>query len=250
MRRLILAASLLVAAAGGTLDAAAQSTPGRLPAPTPSGLGVIALPGVTDAAWPLAQALYADPSVRATAIDEAHARVLCGEPVASVAPADLRELAATVAALRSDEAPSRAILAGIAGRFGTRGLVVVGLEGAHPTARVFLAATGAFDAATYAPDDAPPFSWTAATRLLINTFGSAPAPAPAVTPGPAPLAAPALAIHEEPTIQNAPPRHKQFYESGWFWGALAAAAFGGGAIYLATRDNSSQTIHLEVQTPH
>lgn len=241
MRRLILTAGLLVAALG-TPTAAAQSTspPIATSSSAAAGLGVIALPGATDAAWPLAQALYADPGIRASAIDEAHARVLCGEPVGPSAPVDLRDLAENVAVLRGDDAPSRAILTEIARRFAVRGLVVVRVDGAHPTARVFLAATGAFDGATYGPDDALSLSWSASTRLLARAFASAPAPG----------AAPPFATHAEPSVQNSPPQPRHFYESGWFWGALAAAAFGGGAIYLATRDNSSQAIHLELQIPH
>jgi hypothetical protein len=241
MRRLILVAWLLGATAWAP-TAAAQPTATVTPAPVsaPTGLGVVALTGATDAAWPLAQALYADPTVRATAIDEARARVLCGESANPAAPVELRDLAATVAAVHGDDAPSRALLEEMAHRFAVRGLVVVRLEGTHPTARVFLAESGVFDAATYDPDEGLPLAWTASTRLLIQSFGSAPAP----------VAAPQLATHEEPSIQNAPPPRRHFYESGWFWGAVAAAALGGGAIYLATRDNGSQTIHLELQTPH
>jgi hypothetical protein len=249
MRRLTLAASVLVAVAAAA-PARAQSTgaptstptPTPLPAPTATstGLAVVALTGATDAAWPLAQALYAEPSVRATAIDEAHARVLCGEPVAPGAPADLRDLGATVAAVHGDDAPSRAMLTEVARHFAVRGLVVVRIEGTHPTARVFLAAAEMFDAATYEPDEGSPLAWSASTRLLVRSFG-----APALV-----VAAPLLATHVEPNIQNAPPPRRSFYESGWFWGAVAAAAFAGGAIYLATRDNGAPTIHLELQTPH
>jgi hypothetical protein len=89
---------------------------------------------------------------------------------------------------------------------------------------------------------------------------AAPAPAPAApapVSAPAPdtrdvivLQAPTLATHDAPTLDNPPPRHRPFYESGWFWGALGAAAFAGGAIYLATRDSSAPTIHLQMQVPH
>jgi len=241
MRQLISAACLVVAVAMAPM-AAAQTSPAPAAAPisTPAGVGVIALAGASDAAWPLARALYAEPSVRASGIDEAHARVLCGEPPTPGAPQELRDLAATIGAVRGDDAPSRAILAEIARRFSVRGLVLVGVDGMHPSARVFQAAAGTFDPATYEPDAGASLSWSAAARLIVQSFGSAATP----------LAAPAFATHEEPIIQNSPPRPRHFYESGWFWGALAAAAFGGGAIYLATRDNGSQTIHLQAEIPH
>jgi hypothetical protein len=81
----------------------------------------------------------------------------------------------------------------------------------------------------------------------------APAPAPAPTPSDLPnvtvLQAPALATHEAPLVEGPPPHRRHFYESGWFWGAIAAAAFAGGAVYLATRDTSSPTIHLQLKVP-
>ena len=78
-------------------------------------------------------------------------------------------------------------------------------------------------------------------KNIGRTFGGVPGGA---------AAAPALATHEEPVITVPPPRGKAFYESGWFWGALGAAAFAGGAIFFATRDNGESTIHLQVQVPH
>ncbi len=130
--------------------------PTPTPTPAPIGVAVVALPGAADAAWPLAGSVYADPSLRPTAVDEPHARVLCGEPPATPAPADLRDLSDTVAALRGDDAPSRALLDGIARRFSVRAILVVRSDAGGPTARLFLSETGAFDAATYAPDSPPP----------------------------------------------------------------------------------------------
>jgi hypothetical protein len=50
--------------------------------------------------------------------------------------------------------------------------------------------------------------------------------------------------------KEAPSPARPFYESVWFWGAVGAAALLGGAAYIATRDSSPSTIHLEVQVPH
>ena len=122
-----------------------------------------------------------------------------------------------------------------------------------------LAASSAQAAPPDAPGPLPPLPGPegAAAPAPAAAPASAPAPAPAPASAPAPdtkdvivLQAPTLATHDAPTLDNPPPRHRPFYESGWFWGALGAAAFAGGAIYLATRDSSAPTIHLQVQVPH
>jgi hypothetical protein len=230
-----------------------QSSALVAPSSAPAGLAVVALEGATDAAWPLARSIYATASLRPPTVDEAHAHALCGEPVPTDAPADLRDLAETVAALRGDDAPTRAILGDLARRFSVLGLVVVRIDGARPpraTARVFLTQAGAFDAATYAPDDATPLSWSATTRSLVRAFGSD--SAAGVVPAAAEaLQAPRLATHVEPKVSATPSsRRREFYESGWFWGALGAAAFAGGAVFLATRDSGASAIHLQLEVPH
>jgi hypothetical protein len=179
--------------------------------------------------------------------------VLCGEAAAAGAPQEVRDLADTVKAVKGDDAPSRALLGEVARRLSVRALVVVYIDAGRPSARLFLAEAGAFDAAAYAPDNAPTLSWTATVSSLARVYGvhSEP-PAPPSTPSAAavPTSAPPLATREESRIAPTPPRRKAFYETGWFWGALGAAAFAGGAIFLATRDNGAQTIHLQLQVPH
>ena len=250
-----------------------------------AGLAVLALPGAGSAAWTLAQSLYATDALRPVALDEAHARVLAGEPAPPGSAKDLVDLADTRAAVRGDDAPSRALLASIANTFHLRGIVVVEMaSAAHPSARVFVMSTGehagdagAFDAARYEPDapdalreprrepgDAgasptPDASaaviapspaaerlvrWTGATTSLVRAFALRAAP-------PAPLSAPALATSSVPDAPHeaASSGSTPFFKSPWFWGAVGAAAFGTTAIYFATRDNSSSTIHLELQAP-
>jgi hypothetical protein len=188
--------------------------------------------------------VYATPPLRPNGLDDAHARILCGESEAPGA-GDLRDLADTVAALRGEDAPTRVLLGEIARRFSVRALVVVRADEGHPVARVFTPETGSFDAATYAPDDSsrsPTLSWTLTVRSLERSFGAG-IPGEAARP-------PMLATHEGPQVVNAPPAPRHFYESGWFWGAIGAAAFTSGAVYFATRDSSSPTIHLEMQVPH
>ena len=236
---------------------APSPTPAFAPTPARAGLAVVALAGVADAAWPLAQSVYADPSLRPGAVDDAHARVLCGEVPAPTAAPELRDLSDTVAAVRGDDAPTRALLDGIARRFALRAVVVVRSDAGHPTARLYLADTGAFDAAAYTPDNpaGPSPTWTATARSLDRLFGSStPAPTPEaaadIPAGGPPMSAPTLATREAPRNEAPANGPHPFYESVWFWGALGAAALAGGAAYFATRDSGPSTIHLEVQVPH
>ncbi len=186
-----------------------------------------------------------------------------------------------------------------------RALVVVdvGASGA-PSARVFLADTGAFDAARYEADAPPPSSAPtvpAASSSALAAAGDAGAPvsadatsdggmaappASSSSPPPAPAQpihwtgavasleraygadssrgttsagsvadarAPssALATSPLPAVPQAPKtaESRPFYVSPWFWGAVGAAVFGGVAVYFATRDNTPDTIHLELQVP-
>ena len=157
----------------------------------------------------------------------------------------MRDLADSVAAVHGDDAPSRAVLDAIARRFAVRGVVVVSVESGHATARAYLSDTGAFDAARYAPD-AGGTQWTAAAQSLARSFAG-----PATVSSPAPsVMAPALATHAEPPARAAHSPGRAFWQSGWFWGAIGAAAFGAGAAYFVTRDNTGSTIHLELQVPH
>jgi len=205
------------------------------------GIAVVAVPGATDAAWPLAQAVYANTAIRPSVIDEQAARILCGLVPASDAPADLRDLASDVAALRGDDAPSRALLADISRRVTVVALVVVWVGPPHPAARVFLAESQGFDAATYAPDAGATLSWASTTQSLARAYGTAPLAAPTLRQG-----VPFLAVHEGPRVEKA--SRQAFYESPWFWAGLAAAAAAGGAFYLA-RDNGPTMLHLQLNAP-
>jgi hypothetical protein len=247
-------ATMAPAASASATPAAPAPPPAPAPAPAaavaPNGVAVVAMPGATDAAWPLAQSVYTTASIRPVAVDEVHARVLCGEAAPASAPGDVRDLADTVAAVRGEDPASRAILADMARKLNVRALVVVHLDGAKPVARVFIPDTQAFDAASYGPDaSAGALAWSLTTQSLARTFGGPAASAP-LAGQPAAGTAPALATREEPEVTNAPPKPKAFYESGWFWGALGAALFAGGAVYFATRDNGASTIHLDMQVPH
>jgi hypothetical protein len=227
-------------------------------APAVSGLAVVALAGAADAAWPLAREIYSSASLRPSSIDEPHARVLCGEAAPSGAPIELRDLAETVAAVHGDDPPSRALLGDVARRFSVRAVVVVRVDAGHPAARVFMADASVFDAATYAPDATASVSWSGAVQSLTRTFASEATPRETMG-APGVVHAPSLTTHGPTSsvdrssrqgTDSSPPRRREFYESGWFWGALAAAAFVGGAVFLATRDSGASVIHLHLEVPH
>jgi len=218
---------------------------------TTRGVAVVAFAGATDAAWPLASSLYAASSLRPAALDEARARVLCGEAPPMGASADVRDLAEMVAALRGDDAPSRALLGAIARRLSVRAVVVVRVDPRGPSARSFLVDSASFDAATYAPDEGTALSWSAATRSLVRAFGTGEAAgSEAAVAASSALRAPALATHRDRKADDAPTGGRAFYESGWFRGAIGAAAFGAGAVFLATRDTGPSAIHLQLEVPH
>jgi hypothetical protein len=245
MRQMAVAMSLAVATAALGSAAFADSSPAPPraqpfapgSAAAPCGVAVVAFPGAIDSAWALASAIYAEKSLAPCGIDEAQARVLCGEAPPNGASAQLRELADTVAALRFDDAPTRVLLGDIAHRLSVRAVLAVRGIGDAATAQLFLPDLGALDAATYAPDLKPQLSWSNTVRSLARSFGSA-------SPR---LQAPPLATRMAPRPErDVSPR--QFYESLWFWGALGAAALvGGGAYYFAARDSGPPTIHLEMQ---
>ena len=238
-------------------------------APITRGFAVVAQHGAGDAAAPLARAVYGHPSLRPYAgLDEARAHVLLGE----TAPSNLQDLASTRAAIHGDDAPSVKLLSSIASDFRLRGIVFVSCEASAaaatstwgassssssestapaaptctPIAHVFLdAAPGKpahFEAETYRPDlsleAGKPVTWNASVAALDSEYGVTVA---------ASKSAPAAATTATPKDETK--KSHAFYESPWFWGALGAAAFAGTAVFLATRDNGGDTIHLQMQVP-
>jgi hypothetical protein len=247
-----------------------------------AGVAVLVRPGGdVGAGWALAKEIYASAALRPPGLDEARARVLVGEAPAQDAPRGTRDLADERGAVRGDDGASRALLASIASQLGVRALLVVGPGAADsPAARLFFADTQSFDAAIYAPDVEPP---TSAVDAGVSTTGptgpasdagtmdassdaqaTAPRPSPPppayhwsataqsverVMSAPVVLRAPSLATSPAPPAKPKEPESHPFYTSPWFWGAVGAAAFGGTAVWFATRDNSPSTIHLELQVP-
>jgi hypothetical protein len=216
------------------------------------------------AAWALARTVYGDPGLLPPGLDEAHARVLVGEPASPDAPRELRDLAETRAAVHGDDAPSRSLLVGIASSLHVRGVVVVQTDSAKgPVARVFVAGTGAFDTVLYEPDPGAPATWGAVAsattwastaNALHRGFAEvAPSAVPLSVPPPADAsrATPSAALASTPPAEGEKSKggSRPFYTSPWFWGAIGAAAFAGAAFFFATRDSSDPNIALQVQVP-
>ena len=277
VRLLAVVAALFFVGAGG---AVARADEGAGPVKVDDGqhgLVVLGMGSTVDAAWPLARALYADASLRPGALDEAHARVLVGEAPGDAAAAELRDLADTRAAVHGDDAASRRLLQFIALSLHVKGIVVVepaSAPNARPAARVFVTTPGTYDAVRYEPDPSAPVTWgsgasavrwSGAVLALRRGFGDA---APAAQPQPAAQAAPgtpppstspdsAVSVIALRPVPSAPARpvdsgksgSRAFYQSPWFWAAAGAALFAAGAVYLATRNDGSDNIQLQVQVP-
>jgi hypothetical protein len=205
-------------------------------------VAVLAAGDPSQAAWSLAQEVYARPSLRPS-FDEAHARVLAGEAPAPDAPKDLVDLAETRAAIKGDDGPSRRLLGSLATTLHVKGIVVVmASPGSLPYARAFVAENGTFDAARYTPDavDGGSVDWADVPASLDRTYGERPPAPPLAVSSPPP---------QIPQTGDKGTPSRPFYVSPWFWAAVGAAAFGGVALYFATRDNGPDTIHLQLQVP-
>jgi hypothetical protein len=190
----------------------------------PKGFAVVAADGATDAAWPLAGAVYGSITLKPPTIDDARARVLAGEP--GTTP-ELTELAELRAGVKGDDAASRQVLGALAQKLSLRGVVVV-FAGDPPTARLYDAESHTFDAARYTAENG---DWKAAVRSLERPYLLQPTPL-VLTPA-------------EPKKTESKP----FYLSPWFWGAIGAALLIGGGVLIATNVQTSDTIHLQLRMP-
>ena len=242
----------------------AQAAPQTAPAAIPQGIAVVGMSASREEANRLARAIYGS-GLRPRRLDELRARILAGAPVPQGAARDVRDLAELRAGVNGEDAASRRLLGAIAQQLSVEGLLVVevasppaangDLDAGAPedageaptpapqvTARLFLAPSGELDAARYLPDAATagPGAWSATVASLERRFP--PRAAHAAAAPPVPTAAPTLP--SEGAHRGSP-----FYASGWFWGAIGAAALIGGAILLASQDTSDRPIHLEMRLP-
>jgi hypothetical protein len=193
------------------------------------GYVVVATDGATDAAWPLAGAIYSSELLKPKGIDDARARVLAGEP----APDDaaMCELAELRAGVKGDDAASRQVLSALADKLQVSGVVVV-LSGDPPVARLFDATTKAFEAARYSPDKG---DWKPVVRALEQPF--------------LPAAPPLVTRIEAGSPGKPTQKSKAFYESPWFWVAIGAALLIGGGVLIATNVQTSDTLRMQVKLP-
>ncbi len=206
------------------------------------GYAVLAGPSARTAAWSFAQKVYGSTRLR-PGLSEPRARVFAGEAPGPDATAELRDLAETRDAIvnfgassgADSGAGSRRLLASLAKDYSLEGvLVVVVREGEAPVVRLFSADAARFDAAELRARPGGALDWSDAVASLERLVPREAAPEPA---RPARLATPAGS------------EAKPFYASPWFWGAMGAAVAVGGAAFLATRDSSSGSIHLQMQVP-
>src|SRR5450432_1176529 len=79
-----------------------QTAPKTTPTVASHGLAVVGVGDAVDATWPLAQSVYANETLRPTAIDETQARVLAGETPDANAPREIKDLADLRAGVHGD----------------------------------------------------------------------------------------------------------------------------------------------------
>lgn len=253
--------------------------PGPPAKPAGQGIAVLAIGPARDEAFALARAIYGS-RLRPTTLDEVRARVLAGAAPPPNASRELRELAEVRAGITTEDAAARRLLTGLAQQVGAQALLVVKVERAPApaavpagppapsddagaaaagaaadagsaagnampattvVARLFLADSGDFDAARYGPD--PGLEGAAAWKSTVTSL-EARFPKVSRTVG-TDAATSAAPVKIKPEDEKSSP----FYASGWFWGALGAAALLGGAFYFATRDTGSDPIHVQLKVP-
>jgi hypothetical protein len=187
--------------------------------------------------WSLAQDTYRSSRLRPR-FDEITARVLAGDP-APAGRRDLADLAETRDAVTDEGIASRKLLQSLAADLGLEGLVVVTAEEVQKAdeapvqvvkARLFEATSGRFASVDFRSGEKG--AWEGTVASIERLVPSAPKEAP-------------VQAAKAPAKEGG----KSFYESPWFWGAAGAAAVLGGAFFLATRDSSSDSIHVQMQVP-
>jgi hypothetical protein len=206
--------------------AAAVANAPAIPIDLQKGVAVVAAgPVAVDAAWALAQRVYADPLLRPVQLDDATARVLAGEPAAAGASPKMRELAEARKAINPLE-PSAARLAGtISAELGGASQLLVHMPApGQARARLYAATTRTWlmPELWQQPDASGAPSWEAAVAWLRGH---------------------ALASRAQPPARA--PASRTVLASGWFWGALGAAAAVAVVAVAVARDEGSNAVHVQ-----
>ncbi len=194
-----------------------------VPEPSRNGVVVVGIgAAVSDAAWPVAKAVYGDASLRPGVADR-EARALAGDAVPNDAPPAVRELGELRGKLGgADDVTTRVLLAEIARRTRARGVAVVTVAADGATeVRVYDAAEDRVESTRHRSE--PNGGWTPFVGALHTRY---PKPAGETTVATAPT----------------PPDSKSsgsFLSSPWFWVAIGAATVGGVAAYALTRDDGT-----------
>jgi hypothetical protein len=225
------------ASAAPLATAPAPSLPALDPASARRGVVVLAIGDASDAAWPVALAVYGDGSLRPK-IADADARALAGAEPAKDAPKGTRELSELRAQVKGDDAASRLLLAEIARRTAALAVVLVfpKSDAAPAQARVYDAADGAVEATLHR--ESASGGWSGLLGTLRGRYARTPvdASANATTTATDPKAAAAK-----------PSSGGSILKSPWFWGAIGAAVLGGVVIAVAARGGDAQTSTMRVE---
>jgi hypothetical protein len=204
--------------------------------PDARGVVVVALPGGTDAAWPIAKALYGKHGLLPPGLGDAEARVLAGEepPAQRIASVEAKEGQTTAEADESARATShlrllarlrdeasqeptrRAALIALTKETHARAVVLVGAAAGITVSRTFSAETGTLGDALTSPSN----------DLAIDK------------------------IAQEAHRKSAPKTQvPAFLKSPWTWVAVGAAAVLGTSVYLLSRtENASTSVPLRLRT--
>ena len=184
-------------------------------------------------------------------IDEATARVLCGDAPATDAPQalrDLGELRRSIAPGGSDAA-SRRLLGSLGADVRARLVVSVAVVDGKPVARVLRVAGAAFEWVTLSVAVTPPAASGEATYAWPGAVAALRGLSPAAPPAPlAPVAAPAIGPKGAVAPDAAPvATSKPFWKSAWFWAPLGVLVAAGVAVIVVsqTTDTASSSLHLQ-----
>lgn len=206
------------------------------------GNGIVVVAPVSEAPvdaaalYALAQAIYREPTLRPSALDDTRARALLGQSVApAAATADSARFSELRDGVRDDGAVSRSVLGTMATSTRATAVAVVrpGETPGHVQIRLFLAESASFDVSLYDGEATDPAWRTEVVRALLRRFD------PNAV---APTAVPTKKV-ESSTGARA------FYKSPWLWAALGGAVLLGGTALVVSQVRSNEDVLVRVEPP-